>query len=923
MPFDPAQFRANAWNSLSQSEAAAARDPLASGVRILAIEIWDQLARGSLTRDMLRRAAKHISDEALRRRAERLAARMDEAPARDRTARAFALLKDASFDEVRTALERTRVSAVFTAHPTFAMSRKMRDAAAAMALGEGADISELAHAPDKSITLDDEHQDVQRAILAAQDANRALIAASIDWIQERHPARWRDVIPAPVGLATWVGYDLDGRTDIHWSASFLLRLKEKASQLLRYAGQARRAGAEGIAARLEAASREVTEQVALFAGDLDDPERVVAAANRLTEPKPENLVSLNAIIDETGALIKAADDDAQAKALSILRSEMRLYGLGVARIHLRVNAAQIRSALRADLNLAEGQDFLDRRALEEAAKKTTGANKKRINFASIFSEKMTARRQLMLSAQFLKHVDADAPIRFLIAEVEAPATVMGAIYLARLYGIDRMVDISPLFETPDALERGGRFIERLLEEKAYLDYIRGRGRISIQLGFSDSGRFMGQAAAALAIERLHILVARTLKKKDITDVEVLVFNTHGESMGRGGFPGSLKERFDHLITPWTRAKFARENLRLNTECSFQGGDGFLLFHTPRLAASTLGALFEWSWLPVARDESDAFYADINYSWDIYRAIKGWQESLFADTHYLQVLSAFAPNLLPVTGSRKSRRQSGASTGDIARSLRAIPHNAILQQLAAPANVFGGVGAAAAREPERFVRYVQGSPRMQGIFKLAGAARALTSLSILRSYESLFDPGFWTVRAARMDRSEEAEASRLVAERLAARGLDISLNRLANRLSVDRQAFDAVARHLAVSPSKDALFDKDLYALHAIRMALIVDALSLVAKIPGFSPRHELARETLLDYALELRFTEIAAMLADIFPESERRPESFANLSEAADAEEGPSGYPEIRRDIAAPLIEIEHAIKEIAVGVSHFYDAWG
>ena len=287
------------------------------------------------------------------------------------------------------------------------------------------------------------------------------------------------------------------------------------------------------------------------------------------------------------------------------------------------------------------------------------------------------------------------------------------------------------------------------------------------------------------------------------------------------------------------------------------------------------------------------------------------------------MSAFAPNLLPTTGSRKSRRQSGASTGDIARALRAIPHNAILQQLAAPANVFGGVGPAAAREPERFIRYVRNSKRMQAIFNLAAAARALTSLSILRSYESLFDPGFWTVRAARMNRPDEAEASRLVAERLAARGLDISLNRLANRLSVDRQAFDAVAQHLSAAPAQDAKFDKDLYALHAIRMALIVDALSLVAKIPGFSPRHELARETLLDYALELRFTEIAAVLADIFPESERRPESFANLAEEADADEGPSGYPEIRRDIAAPLIEIEHAIKEIAVGVSHFYDAWG
>ena len=58
-------------------------------------------------------------------------------------------------------------------------------------------------------------------------------------------------------------------------------------------------------------------------------------------------------------------------------------------------------------------------------------SQRRVNLASIFLEAMTARRQLMLCAQFLKHIDADTPIRFLIAECEAPATVMGAVYLAR------------------------------------------------------------------------------------------------------------------------------------------------------------------------------------------------------------------------------------------------------------------------------------------------------------------------------------------------------------------------------------------------------------------------------------------------------------------------------------------------------------
>ncbi|MEK7266817.1 MAG: phosphoenolpyruvate carboxylase, partial [Pseudomonadota bacterium] len=387
---------------------------------------------------------------------------------------------------------------------------------------------------------------------------------------------------------------------------------------------------------------------------------------------------------------------------------MDILGLGVARIHLRVNAAQIRSALRADLGFAPGREFLDRTALDAAAAKTAGVRQKAINFGSIFQEQMTARRQLMLCAQILKHVDSDTPLRFLIAEVEAPATVMGAIYLARLYGVDHKLDISPLFETPDAIERGGRFVERLLEEEEFVDYVRKRGRISIQCGFSDSGRFMGQIAADLAIERLHILVSRALAAREIRDIEVVIFNTHGESMGRGGHPGDFNSRLDHLMTPWARARFARDGIALNAECSFQGGDGFLHFQTPTLARATMQAVFAWSQRRPGKSPDDRFYGDINFSWDVYRTVKAWQEALFANPHYQAALSTFAPNLLPSTGSRKVRRQSGASKDDIARSLRAIPHNAILQQLAEPANVLGGLGVAAAREPERFAALIKGS-----------------------------------------------------------------------------------------------------------------------------------------------------------------------------------------------------------------------
>jgi phosphoenolpyruvate carboxylase len=157
----------------------------------------------------------------------------------------------------------------------------------------------------------------------------------------------------------------------------------------------------------------------------------------------------------------------------------------------------------------------------------------RVNFAALAIETSTAIRQFLAMAQILHHIDADAPIRMLIAECEQPQTVLAALYFAKLFGIDDKVDVSPLFETETALEHGGRFLEALLAEEAYRAYVRGRGRVSIQTGFSDAGRFIGQIPAALAIERLQGRLAEAMVANGLADVAALVFDTHGESMGRG------------------------------------------------------------------------------------------------------------------------------------------------------------------------------------------------------------------------------------------------------------------------------------------------------------------------------------------------------------------------------------------------------
>ncbi len=246
----------------------------------------------------------------------------------------------------------------------------------------------------------------------------------------------------------------------------------------------------------------------------------------------------------------------------------------------------------------------------------------------------------------------------LIAECEEPATVLAALYFAKLFGIEGKVDVSPLFETETALEHGGRFLDELLAEKVYQDYAKLRGRVAIQAGFSDAGRFVGQVPASLAIERLQGRLAQAMQQNGLTDVAALIFNTHGESMGRGAHPNNMADRLDWALSPWAKRRFARAGIALEPEVSFQGGDGYLWFATPELARATLTRIA--CLRPCETDPDapkDTFYQRTDLSLDFYRAVKEHQRDHLESATYNRAITAFGLGLLNSTGSRVSRRQS--------------------------------------------------------------------------------------------------------------------------------------------------------------------------------------------------------------------------------------------------------------------------
>lgn len=841
---------------------------------------------------------------------------------------------EAGIDAFRDAACTAHGGIVFTAHPTFALSRSLREAFAAYVSSDDAasrdSLETAANDPNREwpgqITLLSEHEEAQSAIANARGAARIYGERTVKIACEAFPAEWRSLRPVLPAIASWVGYDLDGRTDIHWSQSIALRLREKEAQLGYYAGRLKGLGADalaGLAERLEKARAHSGTAAAHFEKDLFDPDTLVEAANFLSAESPDKLTASSEITAAlTGLIEDTSTDETLAAGLMVLRAEIEALQLGTGRIHLRVNAAQVRTVLSRDLDLETEDRDLGRVALSRLSEMAGSDTVRPVNFADLFIEQSTARRQFMMCAQILKHVDAGSPIRFLIAESENPATVMGALHLARQYGVDHALDISPLFETPEALETGGRFVERLLDEPAFIDYVKQRGYLSIQLGFSDSGRFIGQVAGNMAIERIHNLIGRALGEK-LPGTGLLFFNTHGESMGRGAYPGSFGQRFDHLLTRWTRAGLVRRGIHPLHEVSFQGGDGFLHFGTPDLSEATYAAFCEHVLSSTDKALDDPFYKQTDFVWDAYRALRNWHESLFGEGDYARLLGGFTSGFLVKAGSRPVKR-AGAISGPSA--IRAISHNAMLQQLGVPLNSACGIGSAMPRETERLIGLINASPRLRALVMLATEARMLTSLPSLRGYANVYDPEVWLALAKHGDVQHE-EALRRVAQSITSYDTNTSIKRITNILAIDLIHFDRLLASLNDVPSVEARHEARLetHALHGIRQAIMMYALSLVGRLRNLSARHDVSLEDIIDLVLKMQIDDAVEMLETIYPASRDETALVSGVSERGyeQPRSSAAGYDQLHREIIEPLRLSGELIRRISVANCHAFGAWG
>ena len=861
------------WNQIGASVAA---DPFTNRYLLFALEINRRLAKDAIGEADLEAVVQSISADGALARAARLRdyLALGGAPADARLRALFEGLAEGGFDTYAAALARPAVGLVTTGHPTFALDQALSLALVELAAGEdeaGEALSDKAraereqlvretpHGPPEGLSLDHEHAWSLRALGHAADALDLARRAALEVARRRWPERWTTLRPALTTLATWVGFDQDGRSDVTWAVSFGKRLRLKQAALARYLALAEPLGVAAITNPLRRALDLVTGQAEAAADLGEDPAAIADFARKLGAERADSLVDAETLLAAVGAALAGASSDGARETLVVLRANLETQGVCIAHIHVRLNSAQLHNAIRREVGLETSPaDPSNRRTyIQTASALIDGCQPVEAGFRSLLVETASAKRLFMTIAEMARLIDARAPVRFLIAETESGFTLLVAQYLARLFGVEDLVELSPLFETQDGLERGEVVIEEALRSAAFRAYLQKQGRLALEFGFSDSGRFIGQMAATFRIERLRLRVAELMEREGLTGLELVLFNTHGESMGRGGHPASLMDRLHYAAPPRDRREFARRGIHVREEDSFQGGEGYLPLFTPAAARATIVGLLEFGLTESPEAEGDPIYTAPDFAAEFFAGAQQAFTGLAGEGDYAALLGLFATRLLLKTGSRPDQRQS-AETGTVASfthvsELRAIPNNGILQGLGSLVNLTFGLKRAAAKDPHTFARMLQTSPRFRRALRMADAAAGLSDLQVTRAYAATVNPSLWLDQIG-ADVADEESLRRL--------------SRLAEREGLTAR-LSTVLRHMRAEP---AMSGPELGArrtrvqlLHGLRLALIQRICILAAHIPPFTARAGFSHEQAQTMLMRLDVPKAVKQLEEVFP----------------------------------------------------------
>jgi phosphoenolpyruvate carboxylase len=482
-----------------------------------------------------------------------------------------------SLDELAAWLPRIDIEPVFTAHPTEAVRRALLEKEQLMVAslvdnldgqrtpGEAAaDAARFRMALTASWqttdsspvrpTVDDEREHV--GFYLVQVLYR-VIPVLYESLQQALLDTYGDTVPLPrlLRFGTWVGGDMDGNPNVDAGTirhtldaqrqAVLGRYQKDLLQLASLLSQSteRIAVSDALQARV-AHYQQLLPQVTSRPRHADMPYRLLndrmrARVQATLDDADGGYASPQELEDDITLILDSLHankgDHAGGFAVRRLLWRVRTFGFHLARLDVRQESSVHGRALASVLDGQDAWDAADAvtRAArlapfasgEQALPPSTEEGGQRLD--AVFAALADARR---------RH-GADALGSYIISMAHDRSDVLAVLALARRGGLvddDGAVplDIAPLFETVDDLQRGTDTLRDLLADPVYRTHLAARNDVQmVMLGYSDSGKDGGIAASRWGLQRAQV---ELLELAAGSGIRLTFFHGRGGSISRGG-----------------------------------------------------------------------------------------------------------------------------------------------------------------------------------------------------------------------------------------------------------------------------------------------------------------------------------------------------------------------------------------------------
>ena len=283
-----------------------------------------------------------------------------------------------------------------------------------------------------------------------------------------------------------------------------------------------------------------------------------------------------------------------------------------------------------------------------------------------------------------------------------------------------------------------------------------------------------------------------------------------------------------------------------------------------------------------------------------------------------MLDLFSNNLIVPSGSRTNKRATEFSNiRKDPSQIRAISHNAILQQYGYLAHIAGGLGTAVNIDVEKFGYLKKNSKRFKQLLRVGLEAKKLSSLNTPLAYTLILDQSYWVGRSYSNSEKKMRNAFRKLSKSLENDKRSESVKRLVTMLRDDALDFHSmVSNELNLHPENDERTSLDL--LQSLRISLMAHTLLLTSQIPSFSARDNLSPEILISSALRMNLINVIDQIKLAFPRAKN-----SSLQETPKNLNSNDNYKTIQKNFVEPISTCNDLILEIGVLISHAFNAHG